>query len=100
LPRFIVAGEAENDIVDIAQYLKSLDLKAAVNFIDELYAANALLADSPALGHRRDDLTTRPVRFWTVMSRYMIVYRATTPIEVVRVLSGRRDVAQILRRGH
>lgn len=49
------------------------------------------------IGHLRPDLTERPVRFWPVRS-YLIVYRADIrPIQVIRVLSGYRDVATLLR---
>lgn len=54
------------------------------------------LADSPALGHRRPDLTSFPVLFHSVWS-YLIVYTPrTSPLEIVRVLHGARDVEAIL----
>ena len=50
----------------------------------------------PALGHRREDLSEEALRFWSVRS-YLIVYRADPrPIEIVRVLSGYRDIATLL----
>lgn len=55
-----------------------------------------MLAQSPGLGHTRDDLTSLPLRFWPVFS-YLIVYDpARRPIEIVRVLHGARDLRRIL----
>jgi plasmid stabilization system protein ParE len=55
------------------------------------------LAKNPQLGHVRADLTRRPVRFWPLYS-YIIVYRAdATPLQILRVLSGCRDIAALLR---
>ena len=54
------------------------------------------LAKNPRMGHVREDLTDRPVRFWPLYS-YLVVYRAdATPIQILRVLSGYRDVAALL----
>lgn len=56
-----------------------------------------MLATQPELGHRRKDLTSKPVRFWCVYS-YLIVYDpATRPLEVVRILSGYRDITELLK---
>lgn len=48
------------------------------------------------LGHTREDLTNKPVRFFTFKWHYLIVYKPSKPIEVVRVLSGYRDIFNIL----
>lgn len=56
-----------------------------------------MLATQPELGHWRKDLTSKPVRFWFVYS-YLIVYDpATRPLEVVRILSGYRDITELLK---
>jgi plasmid stabilization system protein ParE len=50
-----------------------------------------------ALAHAREDLTDRPLKFWTVYS-YLVVYDpAGDPLTIVAVLHGARDVAQILK---
>lgn len=55
-----------------------------------------MLAKNPNIGHQRVDLTSRPdVLFWPVRS-YLILYRPSpTPLEILRVLHGRRDVRGI-----
>ena len=55
-----------------------------------------LLADNPGIGHLRSDLTPQDVRFWSVF-RYLVIYRPDTkPLEIVRVLHGKRDVRRLL----
>ena len=55
------------------------------------------LADIPAIGHAREDLTARPVKFWSVYS-YLVVYDpATSPLTIVAVLHGARDVENLLK---
>jgi toxin ParE1/3/4 len=55
------------------------------------------LAMSPDAGHWRKNLTDEGVKFFPVYS-YLIVYRPeTTPLQVVSILHGRRDVEQLLK---
>jgi plasmid stabilization system protein ParE len=63
----------------------------------EVQQAVSMLARNPDLGHLRRDLTSKPVRFWAVHS-YLIIYDpAARPLEVVRILSGYRDIASLLK---
>lgn len=49
------------------------------------------------MGHTREDLTARPLKFWGVYS-YLIVYDpASSPLSVVAILRGARDVENILK---
>ncbi|MFP4148959.1 MAG: type II toxin-antitoxin system RelE/ParE family toxin, partial [Nitriliruptoraceae bacterium] len=51
------------------------------------------LADHPGLGHLREDLADEALRVWTVHS-YLVIYRPDArPLQIVRVLSGYRDIA-------
>jgi plasmid stabilization system protein ParE len=64
--------------------------------LQQITIAFRLLASHPEAGHFRRDLTSLPVKFWSVFS-YLIVYDpAAKPIAIVRVLHGRRDVQAIL----
>jgi plasmid stabilization system protein ParE len=94
---YILAPEALQDLQDIWDYIATANLDAADRMIDTLFAAFEQLAALPSLGHRREDLTNRPLRFWTVEA-YLIIYRAErTPIEVVAVTRGGRDIPRLLR---
>jgi plasmid stabilization system protein ParE len=50
-------------------------------------------------GTKRQDITTLPVRFWTITKfpNYVIVYRPeTVPLQVVAILHGKRDLKEVL----
>ena len=55
-------------------------------------------AGSPGIGHKRADLTSYPVLFWTV-GAYLIIYRAEGRlVEIVAVTQGSHDIPAFLRR--
>jgi antitoxin ParD1/3/4 len=65
-----------------------------------IWNACAFVAEAPMRGHSRADLTARPLRFWTVMPypNYILVYRPeTTPLEIVALLHGKRNMRKILK---
>ena len=72
--------------------------------IAEILAAIRDLFPFPGVGHRRPDLTSRPLRF-ILVREYLIAYASDEkPLWVVAILHGRRSphvLAAILRgRGH
>lgn len=93
---YFLSKLAENDIDDIVSYIAKENKKAAFALLDVLFQAMDNLSDNPMMGHKREDLTAKPVRFWPVKWHYLIVYTASSPIEIVRVLSGYRDIATLL----
>jgi len=94
------AGRGSLQVFDVSGRLlrslisnMSLEPGAAERVGKRFASAFDALAKSPEMGHVREDLTARPVRFWPVYS-YLVVYRADTkPLQVLRVLSGYRDIA-------
>ena len=63
----------------------------------EIEQAVSKLARNLELGHFRRDLTSKSVRFWPIHS-YLIIYDPSSrPLEIVRILSGYRDVAALLK---
>ena len=94
---YILAPEALQDLQELWDYIATENLDAADRMIDTLFAAFERLAAMPGLGHTREDLTDRPLRFWTV-DTYLVIYRAErTPIEIVTVTRGGRDIPRLLR---
>lgn len=84
------------DIREIWSYLAEDSLRAARRVRLKLFDACHWLARNPRSGHRRVDLTGKPVLFWPVYP-YLIVYNpAPRPIEIVRVLHGARDLRALL----
>lgn len=93
---FRLAPEATQDIDGIWAYLVKESVPAARRVRLALLAACRQLSKHPGLGHRREDLTERPVLFWPVFS-YLIIYNpATQPLEIVRVVHGAQDIPRLL----
>lgn len=97
---YALTPRAKADIFDIWSYIAD-DSEDAANRVEQaIYDACAFVADSPMRGHSRADLTTRPLRFWTVTRypNYTIVYRPETlPLQVVAVLHGKRNIRRMLK---
>ena len=65
----------------------------------EIVSTCLRLAKHPGMGIRRQDITPLPVRIWAVTKfpNYVVVYRPeTTPLQVIAVLHGRRDLKTVL----
>lgn len=93
---YFLSPLAEQDIDEIVSYIAQENLQAAIKLLDALYESMDMLALNPMLGHKREDLTTTPVRFWPFKWHYLIVYNDCSPVEIVRVLSGYRDISNLL----
>ena len=89
--------EARRQVDAIGDFIAEDSLDAAFRVYDALEDAFALLAENPGIGHTREDLTDRPVKFWTVFS-YLVIYDAASdPLRILAVVHGARDVEQILK---
>lgn len=92
--------EALRDLDEIWDYIALDNLDAADRVIAEILAAVRDLVSFPTVGHKRADLTSRPLRF-LVVREYLIAYApAEKALWIVAVLHGRRNprvMAAILR---
>jgi len=97
MKKFRLSPDARQDIRDIWAYIARDSIDAAARVREEIRDVCRRLAEHPQIGHQREDLTTRKdVLFWPVYS-YLVVYRpGIRPLEVLRVLHGRRDVKRVL----
>ena len=85
MTRFRLSPEAAQDLIDIYEYIAQDSIEAAERVHTEIYEAIVGLAAKPGKGHRREDLTGRPVLFWPVRS-YQIIYRAQPEtLEIIAV---------------
>ena len=91
---------AERDLNEIWDYIASDSVNAADRVIADIRQALNGLVRFPHQGHRRTDLTNRPVRFKRVRD-YLVAYAPDEkPIWVIAVLHGHhnpRVMAAILR---
>jgi len=96
--------EAALDLDEIWEFIAEANLDANLNAADiviaDILAALDKLVPFPNQGHKRPDLTSRPLRF-TLVHEYLIAYAPDEkPLWVVAVLHGRRNprvMAAILR---
>ncbi len=97
---FVLHPEAARDIAEIWEFIAQENPLAAGRVRDEILNAVRSLAAFPGQGHRRPDLTSRPLRFHAVRN-YLLAYAPDeTRLLVIAVVHGRRSpriVAAMLR---
>lgn len=95
MKRFELARRALRDLQEIWEFISEDSFTAADRLLEEFYQAFQRLAESPGIGHKRQDLTDRNVLFWTLHS-YLIIYRRQKLLKIVRIVHAKRDVRGIL----
>jgi plasmid stabilization system protein ParE len=91
MSRYRLLPEATDDLEEIRQYIAADNPDAADRVVDEILDAIAALVPMPNIGHYRWDLTSLPIRFWTVR-RYLVAYAsAESPLLMLAILHGNRD---------
>ena len=89
--------EAQSQLAAIGEFLARDSIEAALKVYDALEGAFEHLAAMPEMGHTREDLTKRPVKFWSVLS-YLVIYDpASDPLSVIAIIHGAQDVETILK---
>jgi len=80
-------------------YVATHNVVSADKLEADIFAACEKLSEWPNIGHRRRDLTEKPLLFFPVRGTYLIVYNPTaTPISIIRVLHGSRNAKAELRK--
>lgn len=97
---FELHPEAYEDLEEIRSYIAADSPDAANQVVTEIFDALDPLITFPHQGHRRSDLSSRPLRFIRVRD-YLIAYAPDEqPLWIVAVLHGHRSprvMAAILR---
>ena len=97
---FQLTTQAADDLDEILWFVAKASEEAAERLEAEIVATFRRLATYPLIGHSRRDITTLPVRFWTLpkYSNYVVVYRPDTkPLQVIAVLHGKRNAKEVLK---
>ncbi len=92
--------EARFDLDEIWEYVGADNLDAADRMMAEILSTIRALVQFPHQGHRRPDLTSRPLRFVLVRDHLIAYAPDEKPLWVVAVMHGRRNpraMAAILR---
>ena len=95
MKRFELSRRALRDLQDIWKYISDDSFETADRVLEDFYRAFYQLAEMPAVGHRRQDLTQRALLFWTVHS-YLVIYTDSKPLRIVRIIHGKCDVKKLL----
>jgi antitoxin ParD1/3/4/toxin ParE1/3/4 len=97
---FALHPSAISDLEEIWEFIAVDSPDAADRVIEEIHEAIRGLVPFPESGHRRSDLTSRPLRFQVVRD-FLIAYAGDEkPLVVIGVLHGRRNprvIAAMLR---
>jgi plasmid stabilization system protein ParE len=90
-PGFDLHPGAAQDITEIWEFIAENSVLAARRVRVEIFDAIGVLVAFPHQGHKRPDLTARPLRFTTVRD-YLIAHAPEEkPMVVIAVLHGRRN---------
>src|SRR5262249_14607646 len=66
--------DAFADLVEIWEYIAQDNVDAADRVLEDIHTVLRTLATSSHIGHRRPDLTARPLRFHVARNEYLIAY--------------------------
>src|SRR3546814_2515417 len=95
---YFLTVAAQDDIEDIIATVAASNAEAAQSLEDRIYEAFDLLAQMPGIGHSREDLTDLPVLFFRITKwPYTALYTNGSPIKIIRVVHGRRDIPELLK---
>ena len=90
---FVLTPTAKADLLFILLDLSEDSLDAAHVLRKRLYDGFHTLGRSPGIGHYHEELLSRKYRFWNLYP-YVVVYAwEATPIQVVGIVHGARDLA-------
>ena len=88
---------AQADLAEILLYVADRDgAERALRVHDKFVLAFELLATQPGSGTTRPDLTGEHVRWWFVFKWAVIYDPESTPIRILRVIHGARDLDRLL----
>ena len=97
---FVLHPAAFRDINEIWEFIAADNLDAADRVLDELLESIKKLVDFPEMGFRREELTSKPLRFFPVRDFLISYAPEEKPLLVVVVLHTRRNprvLAAVLR---
>jgi len=97
---FVLHPDAYRDLDEIWEFIAAENQQAADRVVDEIYEKVRRLVRFPRQGHRRPELTSRPLRFQIVRDLLIAYAPEEKPLVVIAVIHGRRNprvIAAILR---
>jgi plasmid stabilization system protein ParE len=93
---YVLSHAADLDLDDLWNHIAEDSVNAADRLTTKLLDSFEALARHPGMGHKREDLTHYPVLFWPV-ENYLVIYRGDrSPIQIVAIVYGGRDIPTFL----
>lgn len=94
MPSLLKRPQAELDLEDIWWYIAQNNPKNADTFLDFILEKCFLLAESPYLGKKRDELLEN-LRSFPVRNYVIFYFPLENGVELVRVMHGSRDIGKV-----
>lgn len=99
MTEYLFSRSVEGDLREICDRIGRDNPASARRMMVRFVNALRLLARRPELGHVRKDLLQDPaIRFWPVGACGIVYPGTRTPIEILAVVHGARDVPAIMNR--
>ncbi len=99
MPAYTLSESALRDFSRIVTHLhKKVSARVAVETESAIWAGCVDIARLKALGHQRDDLTSKNVLFHLVQRHFLVFERTEQGVLIHAVIHSARDVAAILKR--
>ena len=92
---YLLTQPAAADLDEILDYIASQNAQTAVRVATRFAALFDRISQTPGIGHPRDELRDAALRVVTEAG-YLVVYDQTlTPLHILRVVRGSRDLRRI-----
>jgi plasmid stabilization system protein ParE len=93
---FVLTPTAKADLREILLDLAEDSPDAARSLLERFQNGFQTLGRTPGLGHYHDELLSRKYRFWN-LHPYVVVYAwEASPIQIISIVHGARDLAAFL----
>jgi antitoxin ParD1/3/4/toxin ParE1/3/4 len=94
--QFTLSRQAESAFESIISYTTThFGPRQARRLAAEFEETSSQLARMPGMGHKREDLTDRPLRFWPLHSFLIVYIPDSSPLWIARIF-GLQDIATLL----
>jgi antitoxin ParD1/3/4/toxin ParE1/3/4 len=96
--RYLLTRPAATDLDEILDHIAGQSVQNAVRVATRLAALFDGISQTPGIGHRRDELRDASLRVVTGAG-YLVIYDPTlTPLHILRVVRGSRDLRRVMPR--
>ena len=89
---YVVLKKAEDDLDEIIDYIASDNPKAALKLYETFLKQFEYLSLFPEVGRLRKEFS--PIVRSLPVGNYIIFFRESSPVEIIRVLHGARDITE------